>query len=237
MGEIVARLRQAQVHGRAGPLDLDLRVGETVALMGPSGSGKTTVLRMLAGFDACDAGDVEIEGRLACARGMNLIAPEKRGISFAFQETALMPHMDAQQNICLGLRGSRSELHGAGKMALAEVGLSGFEKRKPWELSGGEAQRVQLARVCAANSRLMLLDEPFACVDRLSRADLVERLGQRLRHGGGAGCVLMVTHDPEDARELADVCVVMKGGRIEASGSFEQINGLGGWVASLLGRG
>jgi iron(III) transport system ATP-binding protein len=227
------------IAGRLEGVSFELAQGSTLAILGPSGSGKTTLLRILAGFETMQAGELMIDGELASSAGKVIIAPEKRRLAFAFQEPALMPHLDAIGNVHLGIRESKSDRIAAAHQALADVGLAGFELRRIWELSGGEAQRVQLARSLAFDARMLLLDEPFASVDRMCRADLLSRIGARLRNGARDGIVAIVTHDPADAMELSDVTMVLKAGRIVAHGSFDQIaaGAFGDWPAQFLAAG
>jgi ABC-type Fe3+/spermidine/putrescine transport system ATPase subunit len=226
-------------EGRLAQVSFELAAGSTVAILGPSGSGKTTLLRMLAGFEAPQSGHLEIEGEVVACDGKILVPPERRQLAFAFQEPALMPHLDALCNVHLGLRGAPRDKVAAAQRALADVGLPGFERRRVWELSGGEAQRVQLARTLACPARMRLLDEPFASVDRMCRADLLSRIGGRLRRGAIEGIVAVVTHDPADAKELADVTMVLKAGRIVACGSFDEMaaGAFGPWPAQFLAAG
>lgn len=233
------RLSGLGVAGRLHDVDLELPRGRTLAILGPSGSGKTTLLRLLAGFEAPQAGEIAIAGRLVSAAGRVLVPPERRGVAFAFQEPALMPHLDALANVHLGPVAAAPARVAAARAALADMGLAGFERRRAWELSGGEAQRVQLARVIAADARLLLLDEPFASVDRMCRADLLARIGTLLAERARAGLVALVTHDPADAMELADTTLVLQAGRVAACGDFERVaaGDFGDWPARFLAAG
>jgi sulfonate transport system ATP-binding protein len=176
-------------------LDLDIAQGEFVALLGASGCGKSTLLRILAGLDA------DIEGEV--------FIPQKRGI--AFQAPRLLPWKRVWANVVLGLPGKPSRQDA--EIALAEVGLSHRSGAWPKELSGGEAQRASLARALIRNPDLLLLDEPFASLDALTRLkaqNLVAELWQRHRRA-----VLLVTHDVEEAILLADRVLIMKNGVID----------------------
>ncbi|MFF4910963.1 ABC transporter ATP-binding protein [Streptomyces sp. NPDC001260] len=178
-------------------LDLTISDGELVILLGPSGCGKSTLLRLLAGLDRPDGGRVEV--------------PTKRAI--VFQADRLLPWQRVLRNVTLGLYGPESEQRA--RDVLAEVGLAGREKAWPKELSGGEAQRVSLARALVSEPELVLLDEPFAALDAITRLrmhDLVRAL--RSRH---QAAMLLVTHDVDEAIALADRIVVMGNGRIGAS--------------------
>jgi sulfonate transport system ATP-binding protein len=175
-------------------LDLTIADGELVVLLGPSGCGKSTLLRLLAGLDRPDGGVVEVPARRAVV----------------FQADRLLPWQRVLRNVALGLRGPDAEQRA--RDALAETGLAGREQAWPKELSGGEAQRVALARALVSEPELVLLDEPFAALDAITRLrmhDLVRAL--RTRHDA---TMLLVTHDVDEAIALADRIVVMKDGRI-----------------------
>ena len=227
------------VLGRLAGVSFDLARGCTLAVLGPSGSGKTTLLRILAGFEAPAQGRLEIDGAVVSLDGKVYLPAERRGLTFAFQEPALMPHMDAIDNVLLGVRGAKQDRLATARQALADVGLPGFEQRRIWSLSGGEAQRIQLARTLAADASILLLDEPFASVDRMCRADLLARIGAKLKRAAGKGCAVIVTHDPADAMELADLTMMLKDGQIVAFGPFDQIAAgrFGAWPAQFLAAG
>ncbi|WP_414447696.1 ABC transporter ATP-binding protein [Burkholderia sp. 22PA0099] len=175
-------------------LDLQIREGEFVALLGESGCGKTTLLRALAGLDAADAGRIHTPRRAAVV----------------FQEHRLLPWARVHENVVLG--NERTVGRAGADRALAEVGLAGREEDWPCNLSGGQAQRVALARALVHDPKLLLLDEPFAALDALTRIKmhaLVKELVARHRPG-----VLLVTHDVDEAVALADRILVMRAGRI-----------------------
>ncbi len=173
-------------------LDLDIAAGEFVALLGHSGSGKTTLLRTLAGLDPVDEGEVEL--------------PVKRAV--VFQEPRLLPWKSVWQNVALGLRNAEA----AARSALAEVGLSHRAEAWPLTLSGGEAQRAGLARALVRDPALLLLDEPFASLDALTRMRMQHLVAELWTAHGCA--VLLVTHDVDEALLLADRVVVLERGRI-----------------------
>ena len=178
-------------------LDLVIGDAELVVLLGPSGCGKSTLLRLLAGLDQPDGGTVEV--------------PANRAI--VFQADRLLPWQRVFRNVALGLRGADAAERA--RIALAEVGLAGREQAWPKELSGGEAQRVALARALVCEPELVLLDEPFAALDAITRLrmhDLVRDLRSRHR-----AAMLLVTHDVDEAIALADRIVVMGRGRISGS--------------------
>jgi sulfonate transport system ATP-binding protein len=175
-------------------LDLEIAAGEFVALLGRSGSGKSTLLRVLAGLDGQATGGVEVDGTVAVA----------------FQDSRLVPWKRVLANVSLGLR--TQEPRSAARAALEEVSLSGHEDAWPATLSGGEAQRVSLARALVRDPSLLLLDEPFGSLDALTRIamhDLV--LGLWTRH---RPAVLLVTHDVDEALALADRVLVLRDGQI-----------------------
>jgi sulfonate transport system ATP-binding protein len=177
-------------------VDLDIAPGEFVALLGPSGCGKSTLLRALAGLDH----DV---------RGSGVISVPDR-VSVVFQDSRLLPWDTALGNVTLGLREHDAESRG--RSALAEVGLAGREKSWPHELSGGEQQRVALARSLVREPRLLLADEPFGALDALTRIKMHGLLQELVAAHRPA--VLLVTHDVDEAIALADRIVVLDHGRI-----------------------
>jgi sulfonate transport system ATP-binding protein len=178
-------------------LDLDIRKGEFVALLGESGCGKTTLLRALAGLDLPDAGKIR--------------APERPSV--AFQEHRLLPWATLWENVALGHEHTVGR-EGAAQ-ALAEVGLQGRENDWPRNLSGGQAQRVALARALVREPALLLLDEPFAALDALTRIKMHGLVKELVAHHQPG--VLIVTHDVDEALTLADRVLVMRAGRIAAS--------------------
>ncbi|QGF23069.1 ABC transporter ATP-binding protein [Raineyella fluvialis] len=178
-------------------LDLDIGAGDFVALLGRSGSGKSTLLRALAGLDAEATGTVEVTG----------------ATSVAFQQPRLLPWRRVWQNVVLGLPRTAATRERAAA-ALAEVDLAGYGERWPATLSGGQAQRVSLARALVREPALLLLDEPFGALDALTRLamhDVLEELWRRHRFA-----VLLVTHDVDEAVRLADRLLVLRDGRIQA---------------------
>jgi sulfonate transport system ATP-binding protein len=186
-------------------VDLDIRPGEFVALLGRSGSGKSTLLRVLAGLDKGFTGRVSTPDTTGDARG----AGRRTTAAVAFQDARLLPWKRVQANVTLGLRGPQPA--DRARAALAEVGLAEHAGAWPNTLSGGEAQRAALARALVRDPALLLLDEPFAALDALTRLamhDLVLDLWQRRRPG-----VLLVTHDVDEALSLADRVLVLAGGR------------------------
>jgi sulfonate transport system ATP-binding protein len=182
-------------HRALDGLDLDIGMGEFVALLGKSGSGKTTLLRLLAGLDAPGSGEI--------------LVPESRTV--VFQEPRLVNSKRVWQNVTLGLARS-SENKKAAFDALAEVGLKDRANVWPATLSGGEAQRVALARALVRQPQLLLLDEPFAALDALTRLNMQQLVADLCERHGPA--VLLVTHDVDEALLLADRVVLLREGRI-----------------------
>ena len=201
-------------------VNLDVRRGEILCLLGPSGCGKTTTLRLIAGFDAPDAGSIRIAGRTVYGPGVNE-SPEKRRVGMVFQEGALFPHLTVAQNVAFGLgRRSRRRKEQVAE-ALRMVDLEGYEGRYPHQLSGGQQQRVALARALAPEPDLILMDEPFSSLDPGLRAQLRREVRGILRQRGAT--VVCVTHDQEEAMQLGDRVVVMNRGRIEQLGDPETV--------------
>ena len=193
--------------------------GKLAALLGPSGSGKTTILRIIAGLEEQDAGDVIIEGRL-----VNDIPAGERGIGFVFQSYALFRYMTVYENIAFGLRvlkKSRTQIHERVTELIHLVELDGLEKRYPNELSGGQRQRVAFARALAPNPQLLLLDEPFAAIDAKVRRELRTWLKRMIAQVGITS--IFVTHDQDEAVEVADQIIVVNEGRVEQSGTPAEI--------------
>jgi sulfate transport system ATP-binding protein len=185
--------------------------GSLTALLGPSGSGKSTLLRVIAGLEVADAGDVFISGKEATA-----LAPQKRGVGFVFQHYAPFTHMTVWDNVAFGLsirRRPKNEIRARVAELLELVQLTGLGGRYPAQLSGGQRQRMALARALAPEPEVLLLDEPFGALDARVRKELREWL-LRL-HDEMHVTTIFVTHDQEEALELADSIVVMNEGRVE----------------------
>jgi len=227
------------VSGKAivSEVSFDMVPGEVVAVLGPSGSGKTSLLRLIAGFDAPSGGSVQLAQREVSTGGKVLVAPEHRRVAVAFQDATLFPHLDAVANAAFAIRdGDRASRQRKAREVLRDMGLTDVDGRDVATLSGGEAQRVSLARALAADATLLLLDEPFGNVDRLTRTDLVARLKARL--GGGLGAIV-ITHDPADAVELGARVLLMREGRLIADGPYGAVadGARGDWARAFLRAG
>jgi sulfate transport system ATP-binding protein len=192
-------------------VSVEVESGSLTALLGPSGSGKSTLLRVIAGLEQPDAGEVFISGKEATA-----LTPQKRGVGFVFQHYAPFKHMTVWENVAFGLkirRRPKDEVRARVELLLELVQLSGLGKRFPAQLSGGQRQRMALARALAPEPEVLLLDEPFGALDARVRAELREWL--RRLHDEMHVTTIFVTHDQEEALELADRIVVMNKGRVE----------------------
>lgn len=191
-------------------VDLEVRPGESLALLGPSGCGKTTLLRLIAGLEAPVTGSISI-GDTAVAGDRTWVPPEKRRVGMVFQDWALFPHLSVADNVGYGL--PRAERGGAGvRRALERVGLADLTERMPATLSGGQQQRVALARALAPEPDVLLLDEPFSNLDSSLRVEVRSEV-HRLLHDLGITAVF-VTHDQEEAFVLGDRIAVMRDGDI-----------------------
>ncbi len=205
---------------------------EVFALLGPSGCGKTTTLRLIAGFERADQGQVWIAGR-----EVTRCPVEQRGIGFVFQDYALFPHLSVYDNVAFGLRHLRGRARQERvEEVLSLVGLTVFKDRKPGELSGGQQQRVALARAIAPGPKVVLLDEPFSSLDAALRQATRDEVRALLKQAG-IGAVL-VTHDQEEALSFADRLAVMRAGRLEQIGTPEEVyhRPRTPFVAQFLGR-
>jgi iron(III) transport system ATP-binding protein len=209
-----------------------VKPGEIFGLLGPSGCGKTTTLRMIAGFETPDEGDVHLGGQCLLA-----VPTERRRIGIVFQDYALFPHLSVLKNVMFGLHRMKNPARrGRALEVLALVGLSGYENRMPDELSGGQQQRVALARAVAAEPELILLDEPFSNLDAALREQTRSEVRSLLKKTGMSA--ILVTHDQEEALSVSDRIGVMRDGRIEQIGPSEEVyhRPHSCFVAQFLGR-
>lgn len=197
-------------------VSFEVPAGQLVALLGPSGSGKSTILRIIAGLEPADAGDVELTGEDATN-----LPTQERGVGFVFQHYALFRHMSVRQNVAFGLevmrpRPPRSVIRQRVEELLDLVQLLGYADRYPTQLSGGQRQRVALARALAPRPKVLLLDEPFGALDARVRDEL--RTWLRKLHDEVHVTSLFVTHDQQEAFEVSDQIVVLNRGRVEQMG-------------------
>lgn len=200
-------------------ISFDIKEGELVCILGPSGCGKTTLLNIIGGFVSDFSGDV-----LLSDENINNIPPEKREIATVFQSYGLFTHKNVIDNVSYGLKLLKIDKNMRGKRArdmLEKVGLAGYEKKKIKELSGGEQQRVAIARSMVLNPKLLLLDEPLSNLDVHLR-DVMRKEIKRIQKQFGV-TMIIVTHDQEDAFKLADRVIVINEGHIEQIGTPEEL--------------
>ena len=211
---------------------LEVRTGEIFGVLGPSGCGKTTLLRLIAGFERPQAGNVTVGGSLVAGDG-TWVPPERRRIGMVFQDYALFPHLSVERNVGFGVsRGADADI----QRALELVGLQHKADRHPHELSGGERQRVALARALAPGPDVVLLDEPFSNLDATLRAELRREVELILRDAGATA--ILVTHDQEEALTLTDRLALMREGRIVQIGAPEAVYAQPAerWAAQFVGE-
>ncbi len=196
----------------------DIERGSLVALLGPSGCGKTTTLRLIAGLDTPDRGEVWLNGHRVAGAG-TWVAPEARRVGMVFQDGALFPHLTIAKNVAFALKGQGSQARVNDLLHL--VGLSGTGERYPHQLSGGQQQRIALARALAANPTMILLDEPFSRLDAALRVSLRDEVQAIVKQAGAT--TVFVTHDQEEALSIADRIIIMFDGRVEQVGSPHEV--------------
>ena len=202
-----------------GKIDLYVRRREFLTLLGPSGCGKTTMLRIIAGFEQADSGDLLFEGKR-----INDVPPYQRRVNTVFQKYSLFPHMNVYDNVAFGLnikKRDKKEIQKRVPEMLELVGLAGFEKRWPESLSGGQQQRVAIARALVNDPEVLLLDEPLAALDLKMRKEMQSEL-KRMQQQSGI-TFIYVTHDQEEALTMSDTIVVMNRGDIQQIGSPQDI--------------
>ena len=219
-------------------VNLDIPEGSLMALLGPSGSGKTTLLRVIAGLESPDEGEVLVRGEATTVR-----RPQDRQVGFVFQHYALFPHMSVRQNVAFGLevkpraqRPNREVIRARVDELLELIQMDSYGSRLPAELSGGQRQRVALARALAVEPQVLLLDEPFGALDAQVRAELRQWL--RRLHDVSKVTTVLVTHDQEEAMEVADTVAVMNRSRVEQVGHPRDIydHPASAFVAQFVGQ-
>ncbi|MFB5266950.1 sulfate/molybdate ABC transporter ATP-binding protein [Paenibacillus enshidis] len=215
-------------------VSFEIAKGHLIGLLGPSGGGKTSILRMLAGLENPDGGDILFHGQR-----VNELPPQERGIGFVFQNYALFKHMTVFDNIAFGLKIKKmpkAQIRDRVMELVELTGLKGFERRYPHQLSGGQRQRVAFARALAPEPQLLLLDEPFAAIDAKIRQELRSWLRDLIERVGITS--IFVTHDQDEAIEVADEIMVINQGRLEQKGTPWDIYKSPGtpFVASFIGE-
>ena len=204
-------------HQALDDVTVDVLTAESVVILGPSGCGKTTLLRLMAGLEVPDTGEISLAGRRVAEAGRNLVPPYRRQLGFVFQDLALWPHLTVRRNLQFVLESlnmPRAERTRRIHDAVTLVRIGAFTERYPHELSGGEQQRVALARALVGSPRILLLDEPLSSLDAELRAAMRSELARLQR--SLALSTVYVTHDREDAAVLADRIIEMRAGRIVA---------------------
>jgi iron(III) transport system ATP-binding protein len=197
-------------------VSLSVAPGQVMCLLGPSGCGKSTTLRMIAGVEQPDSGEIRIDALPVFGAG-GTVPPEARSVGLMFQDFALFPHLTVAQNVAFALKGDRAARAARVAEMLERVNLSGYGAKHPHQLSGGEQQRVALARALAPRPKVMLMDEPFSGLDNRLRDGIRDVTLEVLKEEGTA--VLLVTHEPDEAMRMADEIALMRGGRIVQKGA------------------
>jgi ABC-type Fe3+/spermidine/putrescine transport system ATPase subunit len=209
--------------------------GETICLLGRSGSGKSTLLRIIAGLESAEGGQILWEGQ-----DYSNVPVHQRGFGLMFQDYALFPHRTVEQNVAFGLlmqNSSQEETRERTRQMLALVHMESFASRKVTDLSGGEQQRIALARALAPRPKLLMLDEPLGALDKTLKHALLDELRDIIRTTQIPA--IYVTHDQEEAYSIADRLVLLNSGRVEQVGSPEEVfrQPVSAWVADFLGLG
>lgn len=215
-------------------VSLTVKEGTIVTLLGPSGCGKTTILRVIAGLERAESGEVFLAGR-AVSGEANWVPPERRGVGMVFQDWALFPHLDVFRNVSFGYKGA--DRRERVREVLELVNLVGYERRYPHQLSGGQQQRVALARALARRPVVVLLDEPFSSLDADLRVQMRVELKRILKEAGTTA--VLVTHDQRDALAISDRIAVLNDGAIQQVGTPREIyrRPANTFVALFVGRG
>lgn len=215
-------------------VNLEIKQGEFFTLLGPSGCGKTTLLRMIAGFNSVDGGEICFDDKV-----INNLEAHKRDIGMVFQNYAIFPHLTVAENVAYGLKAKKypkDQIPGKVEEALDLVQIKNLKDRKPNELSGGQQQRVALARAMATGPKILLLDEPLSNLDAGLRVQLREELKELQKKLGIT--MVFVTHDQEEALSLSDKIVVMEKGVAVQTGTPREIyfSPVSRYVASFVGK-
>jgi molybdate transport system ATP-binding protein len=219
--------------------ELAVEAGETVAVLGPNGAGKSTLLRAVAGLQPLEGGRIVLDGVVLDDPSTDrFVPPHERPLGVVFQDLALFPHLDVTENVAFGMRARGATRHDARAEAnrwMTRLGLEAFRDTRPRQLSGGQQQKVALARALAGDPRVLLLDEPLSSLDVSARAETRRMLHDHL--DGFAGMRLVVTHEPLDARSLASRIVVLEGGRVTHDATFAELvaRPRSRYVAELVG--
>ncbi|GGL43122.1 ABC transporter ATP-binding protein [Phycicoccus endophyticus] len=235
--DAVVLRRVSKLYGEVAAVDdltLTVRRGEFLSLLGPSGCGKTTTLRMIAGFEYPDTGDILVDGRSVLG-----VPPYKRQVNTVFQAYALFPHMSVAENVAYGLeqqRTPKSEIRGKVAEALEMVQMRSYANRRPTQLSGGQQQRVALARALVNRPSVLLLDEPLGALDRQLREEMQVEL-KLLQSRLGISFVF-VTHDQGEALSMSDRIAIMREGKVEQLGDADTIysSPASAYVAGFVGQ-
>ena len=216
-------------------VSFDLQDREFLCLLGPSGCGKTTLLRIVAGLEALNGGEIELNGQVVSAAAF-MTPPQQRNVGLVFQDVALFPHLTVAQNIAFGLKGGERRNQRRIDELLALIDLSGYQGSYPHEMSGGQQQRVALARALAPNPELIMLDEPFSSLDAQLRSQVRDEL-RRVLADAGVGAIL-VTHDQSEAFGFADRVLVLSEGQVVQEGAPQAIyqQPASPWVARFVGE-
>ena len=197
-------------------ISFQISSGQVTCLLGPSGCGKSTTLRMIAGVEKPSSGQIFVDEELISSSAFQ-VPPEARSIGLMFQDFALFPHLNVQQNVYFGLTGSKEFKRKRSIDLLEKVGLAHLASHYPYSLSGGEQQRIALIRALAPQPKIMLMDEPFSGLDDRLRDEIRDQTFNLLRSEDTA--VLMVTHDPQEAMKVADEIALMRNGKILQRGA------------------
>lgn len=219
--------------------NLDIEAGSTLALMGPNGAGKSTIVRALAGLQSLHAGAIRIANEVWDEpASRQFVAPENRNVGLVFQDHVLFRHMNALDNVAFGLRARGMRVTRARELAqacLERLGLDAISRHTPIQLSGGQSQRVALARALVNRPSLLLLDEPLAALDVMTRRHIREEIAGDL--AAYSPTTLLVTHDPDDAHRLADHIAIVEQGRIVQIGTTTEVtsNPISAYAAELFG--